>query len=114
MYQVEWTNGGETTLKAVKSKAVQKKMLDKADGLKVSPLQSGKRLEDDLSGFRSIPAAGRYRLIYRVDSTPFTDPNPPHTAFEGRASICAAGIRKKGSKSDIYRIASAMRSRGEL
>jgi hypothetical protein len=58
VYQVEWTNGGEASLEAVGSKPVRKKMLDKADDLKVAPLQSGKWLNDDPLGFAPFTRPG--------------------------------------------------------
>jgi mRNA-degrading endonuclease RelE of RelBE toxin-antitoxin system len=48
----------------------------------------GKMLVKDLSGFRSIHAAGRYRIIYKVDK---------HTVI---IYVLATGIRKQGDKKD--------------
>jgi mRNA-degrading endonuclease RelE of RelBE toxin-antitoxin system len=45
-------------------------------------------LVKDLSGFRSIHAAGRYRIIYKVDK---------HTVI---IYVLATGIRKQGDKKD--------------
>jgi mRNA interferase RelE/StbE len=49
-------------------------------------------LVKELSRFRSIHAAGRYRIIYKVDKQTVV------------VYILAAGIRKQGDKKDIYKI----------
>ncbi len=54
----------------------------------------GKPLDEDLAGYRSIRAVGqRYRIIYRVERSIVT------------VVVVAAGIRKAGSREDIYRVA---------
>ena len=56
----------------------------------------------DLSGFRSICAAVRYRIIYKIDK---------ETVI---IYILAAGIRKEGDKKDIYEIAKKLLTAGLL
>ena len=56
----------------------------------------------DLSGFRSIHVAGRYRIIYKIDQ---------QTVI---VHVLAVGIRKEGDKKDIYTIAKKLLSAGLL
>ncbi len=62
----------------------------KIEGLKESPEKQGKALTGDLSGYRSLPAAGRFRVVYRID------------AAEIMVIVIAAGMRKAGSRIDVY------------
>lgn len=62
----------------------------KIESLKESPEKKGKPLSGDLSKYRSIHAAGRYRILYEVKETEVT------------VFIIAVGIRKEGSKIDVY------------
>ncbi|MCX5856173.1 MAG: type II toxin-antitoxin system mRNA interferase toxin, RelE/StbE family [Deltaproteobacteria bacterium] len=62
----------------------------KIESLKESPDKKGKPLSGDLSKYRSIHAAGRYRILYEVKAT------------EVIVFIIAVGIRKEGSKIDVY------------
>ena len=60
------------------------------EGLKDLPDRQGKALKGELAGYRSIHAAGRYRVIYELS------PVRPLVV------ITAIGIRKEGSKTDVY------------
>ena len=62
----------------------------KIEALKESPEKQGKALTGDLTGYRSIPAAGRYRVICEL---------PGDSAL---VVVAAIGIRKEGSKIDVY------------
>jgi mRNA interferase RelE/StbE len=59
-------------------------------------------LVKNLSGFRSIHVAGRYRIIYKIDK---------QTVI---VHVLAAGIRKEDAKKDIYKIARKLLSAGLL
>ena len=59
-------------------------------------------LVEKLSGFRSVHAAGRYRIIYKVER---------QTVI---IYVLAAGIRKEGDKKDIYEIAKKLLNAGLL
>ena len=81
-------------LKAITDRRIREKLAITIDSLESDPELRGKPLDDDLAGYRSIRAVGqRYRIIYRVERT--------------RVSVMAvaAGIRKEGSREDIYRVA---------
>ena len=62
----------------------------KIESLKESPDKKGKPLSGDLSTYRSLHAAGRYRILYAVKEE------------EVVVLIIAVGIRKEGSKIDVY------------
>jgi mRNA interferase RelE/StbE len=66
------------------------------------PDKQGKKLVKDLSGFRSVHAAGRYRIIYKIDKKTVI------------IYVLAAGIRKEGDKKDIYKIAKKLLNAGLL
>ena len=83
-------------------KKIRRTILNGIEGLSDEPDKQGKMLVKDLSGFRSIHAAGRYRIIYKVDK---------QTVI---IYILAAGIRKQGDKKDIYKIAKKLLDAGLL
>jgi len=58
--------------------------------LKESPQKQGKALSGDLGRYRSLHTAGRYRVVYEVKANEVT------------VIVVAAGIRKEGSRIDVY------------
>ncbi len=68
----------------------RKTILNKIRGLENDPEKQGCPLTGDLSEYRSLHVAGRYRAIYRVKRS------------EIEVLVIAVGIRKEGDKSDIY------------
>ena len=48
-------------------KKIQRTVLDRIQKLSHEPDKQGKKLVKDLAGFRSVHAAGRYRIIYKID-----------------------------------------------
>ncbi len=81
----------------IADRRVQEKILERMTALANDPELQGKALGDDLTGYRSIRAVGqRYRIIYRVDRLIVT------------VVVVAAGIRKEGSREDIYRVAAKL------
>ena len=62
----------------------------KIDALKESPEKQWKALSGDLAGYRSLHAAGRYRVVYEVKVSQIL------------VVVVAAGMRKEGSKIDVY------------
>lgn len=82
---------------------VQQKALAKMTALANDPELQGKPLGADLAGYRSVRAVGqRYRIIYRVERSTVT------------VVVVAAGIRKAGSRADIYRVAEKLIKLGLL
>lgn len=81
-------------LAEIGDRRIQEKIRDCIDGLAKEPEKQGKPLTGDLSGYRSLRAVGqRYRIIYRVEQS------------KGLVLVVAVGIRKGGSKKDIYSLA---------
>jgi len=81
-------------LKNIADRRVQVKLQEAIDGLAEEPAKQGKALIGELGGYRSLRAVGqRYRIIYRVD----TD--------NALILIVALGIRRAGSKKDVYALA---------
>lgn len=81
-------------LKNIADRRVQVKLQEAIDGLAEEPAKQGKALIGELGGYRSLRAVGqRYRVIYRVDAT------------NALVLIVALGIRKAGSKKDVYALA---------
>lgn len=60
------------------------------EALKESPEKQGKALSGDLGGYRSLHAAGRYRVLYEVK------------VDQVMVIVVAVGMRKEGSKIDVY------------
>lgn len=81
-------------LQAIRDSRIRKLIGGRIDQLAVEPEKQGKPLTGDLIGYRSLRAAGqRYRIIYKVERTKVT------------VFIAAPGIRREGSKADIYALA---------
>lgn len=78
----------------IADRRIRQTLYDRAKQLQEEPEKQGYPLQAELAGFRAVRAAGqRYRIIYSVD--------------RGRVvvHVLAAGIRKEGSRSDIYALA---------
>jgi mRNA interferase RelE/StbE len=87
-------------IEKIPDKKIQRSILDRIQKLSDEPEKQGKKLVKDLSGFRSVHAAGRYRIIYKIDK---------RTVI---IYVLAAGIRKEGDKKDIYKIAKKLLDAG--
>ena len=93
-YRLVITPTGLRTLEAITDRRIREQIRDRIDGLAHEPEQQGKPLKGELSGFRSLRAAGqRYRVIYRVERARVI------------VLIVAVGLRKEGDRHDIYRLA---------
>ncbi|HAS55518.1 MAG: plasmid stabilization protein [Nitrospirae bacterium GWC2_57_13] len=81
-------------LKEITDRRVRDLIVKRIDDLKEDPEKQGKPLLGELSGYRSLKAAGqRYRIIYQA------------VKDKVLIYIVAIGIRKEGSASDIYTLA---------
>ena len=79
------------------------KLVEIIDGSGDDPDKQGAPLLDDLLGYRKLRAVGqRYRIIYTLDEETNT------------VLVVAVGIRKEGSKEDIYELARKLLRRGLL
>ena len=80
---------------------VARQIADRIRALRNRPERQGVALWGELAGYRRVKASsGRYRVIYRV--------------LEDRqeVSVVVVGIRREGSKRDVYRLAYRMARRG--
>ena len=94
IYQIRLAPSAFQLLRDTADRRVQAKLQEAIDGLTEEPAKQGKALIGELVGYRSLRAVGqRYRIIYRVD------------ASNALVLIVALGIRKAGSKKDIYALA---------
>ena len=87
-------------IEKIPDKKIQRSILDRIQKLSDEPENQGKKLVKDLAGFRSVHAAGRYRIIYKIEK---------RTVI---IYVLAAGIRKEGDKKDIYKIAKKLLDAG--
>lgn len=90
-------------LQAVSDRRIRQKISDRIDKLKESPELQGKPLLGELDGFYSVRAVGqRYRIIYTIEQSQVI------------VTIVALGIRKDGSKQDIYALAKKLLKFGSV
>ncbi len=77
-------------LAAIKDRRIQHGLMAGLRRLEHEP-ESGKPLNDELAGYRSLRAVGqRYRILYKIDGK------------QVKVLVVAMGIRKEGDKKDIY------------
>ena len=93
-YKIGFTPYARAMLQAIQDLRVREKIRDRIDGLAIEPEKQGKPLTEELTGYRSLRAVGqRYRIIYRVERDRVL------------VLVVAVGIRKEGSKRDVYALA---------
>ncbi|MGD9663413.1 MAG: type II toxin-antitoxin system RelE/ParE family toxin [Porticoccaceae bacterium] len=81
-------------LSNISDRRVRDKIVAVIDRLAEEPDKQGKALVGELSGLRSIRAVGqRYRVIYRLIDQ------------QVEVTVLAVGIRRDGSRDDIYQLA---------
>lgn len=96
-YRVDILPAAQDMVLKIADRRIQEKLLERMTALASDPELQGKPLGDDLGGYRSIRAVGqRYRIIYRVERS------------EVVVVVVAAGIRKEGSREDVYRVAAKL------
>ena len=101
-YRILITNTCLTLIDKIPDKKIQHSILNRIKKLSDEPDKQGKKLVKDLSGFLSVHAAGRYRIIYKIDKKTVI------------IYVLAAGIRKEDDKKDIYKIAKKLLNAGLL
>jgi mRNA interferase RelE/StbE len=90
-------------LREISDRRIRQKISDRIDKLKESPEMQGKPLLGELDGYYSVRAVGqRYRIIYAIEQAQVT------------VMIVALGIRKDGSKQDVYTLAKKLLRLGLL
>ena len=93
-YKIVITPMALKMMKDITDRRVRDLIVKRIDDLKEDPEKQGKPLLGELSGYRSLRAAGqRYRIIYQVVKNKVI------------VYIAAVGIRREGSASDIYSLA---------
>lgn len=110
VFSIEVTPTATSALKNIKDKSALRGIGKKIDTLRADADLHGKPLSGEFVGLRSMPAAGRYRIIYRVER--FEEPLIGNLAADsvsgkdemivGRVEVIAAGIRREGSRDDVY------------
>ena len=88
-YRILLSETAKLSLKSLDSR-VREIIGRKIEELKESPEKRGKALQGDLSRFRSIPAAGRFRIVYEVRKLQII------------VHVIAIGIRREGDRLDVY------------
>jgi mRNA interferase RelE/StbE len=79
---------------SIQDRRVREKIVEQVRLLETAPEKQGKPLIGELSRYRSLRAVGqRYRIIFQVEKE------------NNLVWIIAFGIRKEGSKRDIYSLA---------
>lgn len=90
-------------LAAITDRRIQAAIMQRSAQLAEEPEKQGKALSGDLLGYRSIRAVGqRFRIIYRIEEDAVI------------VVIVALGLRKTGSRKDIYSIAHKLLQQGLL
>lgn len=90
-------------LKELNDRRIRQKISDRIDKLTESPEMQGKPLLGELDGYYSVRAIGqRYRILYTIQQTEVT------------VIVVALGIRKDGSKQDVYALAKKLLKLGLL
>ena len=93
-YRISITPTALKMLVAVSDRRIREKVSDAIARLASEPEKQGKPLFGELAGYRSIRVVGqRYRIIYKIEKA------------KVEVSVVALGMRKKGSKADIYSLA---------
>ncbi|MBF8266758.1 MAG: hypothetical protein HW388_266 [Dehalococcoidia bacterium] len=103
VYRIEITPTALEMLEAITDRRTQSAIVRRINGLAQEPQMQGKALRGELAGFLSIRAAGqRYRVVYRVEEQ------------NERVIVYLVGIRKEGSRQDVYALAQRLVRRGLL
>jgi mRNA interferase RelE/StbE len=107
-------------LSRIKDRRIQTMISKRIDRLAERPIEQGKLLGDNLSGFYSVRAAERprpegarfgaktqrYRIIYAVINVATEETSDDEQEkTEGNVQVLVIGIRREGDKHDAYNIA---------
>lgn len=90
-YAIVLTATAQRMLLEISDRRIREKIIQTIDRLQVDPEKQGKPLAGPLAGFRSLRAVGqRYRIIYTIEREKIV------------VAVVSVGIRKDGSRDDIY------------
>lgn len=91
IWSVALTPEARRLLEEIQDRRIQQKLRDRMRTLSHEPEKQGKPLTGELHGLRTLRAVGqRYRIIYRLKQERVV------------VLVLALGIRKEGSKRDVY------------
>ena len=100
-YQIEITPAALEALEKITDRRTRSAIVRRIDVLVEEPEKQGKPLRGWLARFRSVRAAGqRYRVVYRVEDA------------RKRVLVYMVGIRREGSRRDVYELAERLVQRG--
>lgn len=100
-YRIEITPTAFEALGKITDRRTRSAIVRRIDTLAEEPDKQGKTLRGWLAGFWSARAAGqRYRVVYKVDNS------------KQKVVVYLVGIRKEGSRKDIYSLAEHLVQRG--
>ena len=101
VYQIEISPTALEALEAITDKRTRSAIVRRIDALVNEPEKQGKPLRGWLAGFLSVRAAGqRYRVVYGVE------------VARKRVLVYMIGIRREGSRRDVYALAEHLVQRG--
>jgi mRNA interferase RelE/StbE len=92
MHEITFTKIAVRLLKEIADSDIRRTIMEKAEVLRRDPEKQGKALLYTLKGLRSIPAAGRYRIMYQAERAKM------------RVIVLVVGKRKEGDKADVYEL----------
>ena len=100
-FRIEITPTALEALQHITDRRTRSAIVRRIDALMEEPETQGNALRGDLAGLMSVRAAGqRYRVIYRVDEP------------SAKVVVLLAGIRREGSRQDVYALAQRLVERG--
>ena len=100
-YRIEITPTALEVLESIADRRIRSAIMRRIDTLADEPDKQGKSLRGWLAGFMSTRAAGqRYRVVYRVEDA------------KKRVTVYMVGIRREGSRRDVYTLAEHLVQRG--
>lgn len=93
-WKIALTPTARQMFEAIRDRRVRRSLAERIDGLANEPEKQGKPLIGELAGLRSLRAVGqRYRILYQIEKEVVL------------VLVVAVGLRKDGSKKDIYSLA---------
>ena len=101
-FRIQLTQQAKQSLTKIKDKRHQQLIIERIEQLQNEPEKQGKALTQPLKGYRSIRAVGqRYRIVYKVEKQ------------EISVIVVGLGLRKEGSKKDVYVVLQRLLERNE-
>lgn len=103
VFQVEITPTALRSLQGISDRRTREAIIRRIDTLSEEPQKLGKALRGELSGFWSVRAAGqRYRIVYWIAEE------------RQQVAVYLVGIRREGSRQDVYALVEGLVRRGLL